>query len=160
MEYLLFKWLHVLFSTVLFGTGIGSAFYLLVATLSRDLRFVAGVTRWVVRADWLFTATTAVLQPLSGLWMLHLAQIPLSTPWVRWSLILYAVAIGCWLPVVWLQMRLRDLAAEALAKNQALPRAYWRHFWAWFALGVPALLAFLLIFWLMIAKPSSLPGMG
>ncbi|MDB5932290.1 MAG: integral rane protein, partial [Polaromonas sp.] len=143
MEYLLFKWLHVLFSTVLFGTGIGSAFYLLVATLSRDLHLVAGVTRWVVRADWLFTATTAVLQPLSGLWMLHLAQIPLSTPWVCWSLVLYAVAIGCWLPVVWLQMRLRDLAAKALRQNTALPKAYWRFFAVWIALGVPALLLFL-----------------
>ncbi|MDB5777658.1 MAG: putative rane protein [Polaromonas sp.] len=160
MEYLFFKWLHVLFSTVLFGTGIGSAFYLLVASLSRDLPLVAGVTRWVVRADWLFTASTAVLQPASGLWMLHLTGIPLSTPWVRWSLILYALAIGCWLPVVWLQMRLRDIAASALAEGGGLPPAYWRHFWAWVALGVPALLAFLAIFWLMIAKPATLPGLG
>jgi len=158
MEYLFVKWLHVLFSTLLFGTGIGSAFYLLVATLSRDLRFAAGVTRWVVRADWLFTASTAVLQPASGLWLLHLAGIPLSTPWVRASLLLYALAIACWLPVVWLQMRLRDLAAHALAEGEtALPRAYWRHFAAWAALGVPALLAFLAIFWLMIAKPAVLP---
>ncbi|MDB5743670.1 MAG: Protein of unknown function transrane [Polaromonas sp.] len=159
MEYLLFKWMHVLFSTVLFGTGIGSAFYLLVATLSRDLRFIAAITRWVVRADWLFTGTTAVLQPATGLWLLHLAQIPLSTPWVSWSLVLYALAMACWLPVVWLQMRLRDLAAEALAGNQALPPAYWRHFVAWVVLGVPALLAFLAIFWLMVAKPSGLAAL-
>ena len=153
MEYLLFKWLHVLFSTVLFGTGIGSAFYLLVATLSRDLRFVAGVTRWVVRADWLFTATTAVLQPLSGLWMLHLAQIPLSTPWVRWSLILYAVAIGCWLPVVWLQIRMRDLARVADAADAPLPARYWRYQRLWFVLGIPAFSALVVIFWLMLNKP-------
>ncbi|MDB5870258.1 MAG: putative rane protein [Polaromonas sp.] len=161
MEYLIVKWLHVLFSTLLFGTGIGSAFYLLVATLNGDMRFIAGVTRWVVRADWLFTATTAVLQPASGLWLLRLAGIPLSTPWVSWSLVLYAVAIACWLPVVWLQMRLRDLAAQAVAKgteSKTLPRAYWRYFAAWAALGVPALLAFLAIFWLMIAKPASLPA--
>lgn len=160
MEYLFLKWLHVLFSTLLFGTGIGSAFYLLVATLSRDLRFVAGVTAWVVRADWLFTATTAVLQPVTGLWMLHLVGIPLSTPWVKASLILYALAIACWLPVVWLQMRLRDLAAQALAHDYALSPAYWRYFLAWVALGIPAFLAFLGIFWLMIAKPGSLPGLN
>lgn len=159
MDYLLFKWLHVLSSTVLFGTGIGSAFYLLVSTLSRNLPLVAGVTRWVVRADWLFTATTAVLQPATGLWMLHLTGMELSIPWVRWSLILYVLAIACWLPVVWLQMRLRDLAAAALAQGDTgLPPAYWRYFWAWVGLGVPALLAFLAIFWLMVAKPATWPA--
>ena len=159
MEYLLVKWLHVLSSTLLFGTGVGSAFYLLVATVSRDLRFVAGVTRWVVRADWLFTGSTAVIQPASGLWMLHLSGIGLSTPWVGWSVVLYALAIACWLPVVWLQMRLRDLAAQALAANEALPRAYWQSFFLWVALGVPAFLAFLAIFWLMVAKPAGLPAL-
>lgn len=160
MEYLVVKWLHVLFSTLLFGTGIGSAFYLLVATLSRDLHLVAGVTRWVVRADWLFTATTVVLQPVTGLWMLQLAGIPVATPWVKASLMLYALAIACWLPVVWLQMRLRDLAAQALRHDYALPPAYWRYFLAWVALGVPAFLAFLAIFWLMVAKPVHLLGLG
>ena len=101
-----------------------------------------------------------MLQPATGLWMLHLNGIPLSIPWVRWSLILYALAIGCWLPVVWLQMRLRDIAASALANDSGLPPAYWRHFWVWVALGVPALLAFLAIFWLMVAKPATLPGFG
>ena len=77
MEYLLVKWLHILSSTVLFGTGIGTAFYLLVAVLGGDLRLTVGVSRWVVRADWLFTATTAVLQPLTGFWLIHLAGIPM-----------------------------------------------------------------------------------
>jgi len=101
-----------------------------------------------------------VLQPATGLWMLHLTGIPLFIPWVRWSLILYALAIGCWLPVVWLQMRLRDIAASALANDSGLPPAYWRHFWVRVALGVPALLAFLAIFWLMVAKPATLPDFG
>ena len=153
MEYLVVKWLHVLSSTLLFGTGIGSAFYLLVATLSRDLRFLAGVTRWVVRADWLFTATTAVIQPATGWWLAHLAGMPLSTHWLAWSLGLYALAIACWLPVVWLQMRLRDLAAVGVQQGR-LPPTYWRYFTAWVVLGVPALFAFLAIFWLMIAKPA------
>ncbi len=152
MEYLIAKWLHILSSTLLFGTGIGTAFYLLVATLSRDLHLLAGVSRWVVRADWLFTATTAVAQPLTGLWLAHLAGMALSARWLAWSLLLYALAIACWLPVVWLQMRLRDLAAQGLAQGR-LPRAYWRFFAAWVALGMPALLAFLAIFWLMVAKP-------
>jgi uncharacterized membrane protein len=154
MDYLPVKWLHILSSTVLFGTGIGTAFYLLVASLSRDVALTAGVTRWVVRADWLFTATTAVLQPLTGWWLMHLAGFPLAARWLHWSIALYVVAMACWLPVVWLQMRLRDVAAQALREGGPLPPLYWRYFRWWFALGVPALGAFLAIFWLMVAKPA------
>ncbi len=154
MEYLLVKWAHILSSTLLFGTGVGSAFYLLTAVTSRNPAIVAHVARWVVRADWLFTATTAVIQPLTGWWMLHLMGLPLSTPWVAWSLGLYAVAIACWLPVVWLQAKMRDLAEEAQAAGSPLATLFWRCFWWWVGLGVPALAAFLAIFWLMVAKPS------
>jgi uncharacterized membrane protein len=158
MEYLAAKWLHVLSSTVLFGTGIGSAFYLLRATWSRDARAVAIVSRYVVVADWLFTATTAIFQPVSGFWMMHLAGMPWTTPWIAWSLGLYAVAIACWLPVVWIQLRLRDLSAHAALQGNALPVAYWRFFAWWVALGCVAFVAFLAIFYLMVAK--RLPGAG
>jgi|SRR5690606_5262867 len=154
VDYLLVKWVHVLSSTILFGTGIGTAFYLLVSSLSRDVPLVAGVTRWVVRADWLFTATTIVLQPLTGLWLVWRAGFQLTSTWVAWSIALYVVAVACWLPVVWLQMRLRDLAAEAHALEKDLSPAYWRCFRWWFALGVPALVAFLAVFWLMVARPA------
>lgn len=159
MEYLDVKWLHVLSSTVLFGTGIGSAFYLLLATIGRDARAVAIVSRYVVTTDWVFTATTAVFQPLSGFWLMHLAGgMPWSTPWIAWSLGLYAVAIACWLPVVWIQLRLRDLSARAAAKDRVLPPAYWRFFGWWVALGCIAFLAFLAIFYLMIAKRLPFAG--
>jgi uncharacterized membrane protein len=153
-DYLIVKTLHVLSATFLFGTGVGTAFYLLVTSLGRDVRVVAAVTRWVVIADWLFTATTAITQPLTGWWLARRLGMPLmEVDWLRWSVHLYAVAIACWLPVVWLQMRLRDVAAEAARANASLPPAYWRYFRAWVALGVPALAAFLAIFWLMVAKP-------
>jgi uncharacterized membrane protein len=152
MEYLFAKWLHILSSTVLFGTGVGSAFYLLTAALTRNTAVVAHVSRWVVRADWLFTATTAVLQPLTGLWMMRLAALPASTKWIVWSLSLYALAMACWLPVVWLQIRMRDLSLLAAQDGLPLPPAFWHCFRWWFALGIPALLAFLAIFWLMVAK--------
>jgi uncharacterized membrane protein len=152
MEYLLVKWLHVLSSTMLFGTGIGSAFYLLLATLSGDSRSVATVSRYVVITDWLFTATTAVFQPLSGFWMMHLAKMPWSTPWIAWSLWLYALALACWLPVVWIQLRLRDVSARAGAAGEALPPAYWRFFRWWVALGCVAFAAFVAIFYMMVAK--------
>jgi uncharacterized membrane protein len=154
MEYLIVKYVHVISSTLLFGTGIGSAFYLLATTLSRDVRAVAVVSRMVVRADWLFTATTAVLQPATGFWLVYRMGLPLSTPWLAASLACYALAIACWLPVVWLQMRLRDLAAEAARAGTALPPRYWFYFKCWVALGVPAFFLFLALFWLMIAKPA------
>lgn len=153
MTYLLVKWVHVLSATVLFGTGVGSAFYLLSVSLSRDTRAVALVARRVVQADWLFTATTMVVQPLTGWWMARLAGIPLDTPWLAWSIGLYVFAGACWLPVVWLQLRMRDLAQAAVLVDAPLPAAYWRLLWRWVALGFAAFFAFLGVFYLMVAKP-------
>ncbi|MNK10616.1 hypothetical protein D3C87_286430 [compost metagenome] len=152
MEYLTFKLVHVISSTVLFGTGVGSAFYLLCVVLRRDVHVIAVVSRLVVMADWLFTATTAVLQPLTGLYLVHIMQMPLSTPWLAWSLGLYVLAIACWLPVVRLQMRMRDHAIAADRAGAPLPPQFWRYFAWWVALGTVALAAFLLIFYLMIFK--------
>lgn len=154
MEYLVVKWLHILSSTFLFGTGIGSAFYLLAATLVRDVRAVAVVTRLVVLADWLFTSTTVVIQPLTGFYLVHLAGIPVHTRWVAWSLVLYAIAVACWLPVLWLQMKMKQLARNSAERNAPLPAAYWRCFRRWVLLGIPAFFAFVAVFWLMVVKPA------
>lgn len=154
MEYLIAKWLHVLSSTVLFGTGLGSAYYMFFASRTRDPRVAAAVVRYVVLADWLFTTTTIVFQPASGLYMAHLAQIPLTTLWLMWTYALYLLAGVCWLPVVWLQIRMRRLAEEAVRTNTALPPLYWRLLRVWTALGVPAFVALVVVFWLMVAKPG------
>lgn len=153
MDYLMVKWLHILSSTFLFGTGIGSAWYMLFANISRDVRAIAVVSRYVVIADWLFTATTIIAQPSTGFYMIHLAGYPLHSRWIAWSLVLYLVAAACWIPVVWLQMRLRDLAREAAGTGNPLPPVYWKLFRAWVLLGIPAFFAFVAIFWLMVAKP-------
>jgi uncharacterized membrane protein len=153
MDYVVVKWLHILSSTFLFGTGIGSAWYMLFANISRDVRAIAIVSKYVVIADWLFTATTAVAQPATGFYMIHLAGYPIHSKWIMWSLVLYVLAGACWLPVVWLQMRLRDIAMEAAGTGADLPPRYWRYFRTWVALGVPAFIAFVIIFWLMVAKP-------
>ncbi|MBL0420005.1 DUF2269 domain-containing protein [Ramlibacter sp. AW1] len=150
--YPLVSWIHVVSSTVLFGTGVGSAFYLLVSTMQRDVAVVAAVSRQVVWADWLFTTTTAVLQPLTGAWMVLRLGLPWSTPWLAWSIGLYVLAIACWLPVVGIQLRLRDLAGGAAATGSTLPPAYWRLFGWWVGLGFVAFFAFLMIFWLMVTK--------
>jgi uncharacterized membrane protein len=154
MEYLIIKWLHVLSSTILFGTGIGSAYYLLVATLNRDPRAVHVVARYVVIADWIFTTPAIVFQPLSGYYLAHLAGIPYSTRWIVWSLFLYLLATTCWLPVLWLQLRMRDLARTATEQRLALPLLYWRYFAIWVALGVPAFLALVGAFYLMVVKTT------
>ena len=153
MDYVVVKWLHILSSTFLFGTGIGSAWYMLFANISRDVRAIAVVSRNVVIADWIFTATTAVIQPATGFYMIHLAGYPFHSTWIMWSVALYVVAGACWLPVVWIQMRLRDLAAEAARTNTEMPPQYWRLFKTWIALGIPAFAAFVIILWLMVAKP-------
>ncbi|MDF3935279.1 DUF2269 family protein [Pseudomonas citronellolis] len=151
--YLLLKTLHILSATLLFGTGLGSAYYAWRAWRSGSLEAIRVTFRHLVTADWLFIASSAVFQPLSGLAMAHWAGWPLGQGWLLWSLGLYVFAGACWLPVVWLQMRVRDLAEAATAAEAALPpRAFFYMRW-WFALGWPAFLAFLAIFWLMVNKP-------
>ena len=154
MDYLTVKWLHILSSTVLFGTGLGTAYYMFFASLSRDPRAAAVVLHWGVRADWLFTTTTIVFQPASGFYMVYLTHLPITTPWILWSLVLYLVAGACWLPVVWIQLRLRDMARAAARDDTPLPPRYFRLLRIWTALGVPAFVALIVVFWLMTTKPA------
>jgi len=152
-SYLVLKWLHVLSSVLLVGTGFGSAFYLFFANRSGSLAAQAVVSRLVVRADTWFTAPAAIVQPVTGLWMAHLAGWPLTTPWLALAIALYLVAGACWLPVLWLQARMAEMAAEALRDNGALPSRYWHHARWWERLGYPAFTAMLAVYYLMVAKP-------
>jgi uncharacterized membrane protein len=154
MTYLVVKWLHILSSTLLFGTGLGSAYYMFFASRTRDARVAAVVVRHVVIADWLFTTTTIVVQPLTGLYLVHLAGFPWTATWIVWSFVLYFVAGACWLPVVWMQMRMRDMAKEAAAAGQSLPPLYWTYLRRWTILGIPAFVSLVIVFWLMVAKPT------
>jgi uncharacterized membrane protein len=153
MEYILVKWLHIVSSTILFGTGIGSAFYMLMTSLSKDTRAIATVVRNVVIADWIFTIPTIVIQPLTGFYLMHLAGYPLSSAWIVWSIVLYLVAGGCWLPVVWLQIKMSKLAETAVQTNSPLPLQYWNYLKIWVLLGIPAFVALVIVFYLMVAKP-------
>lgn len=153
MDYLVVKWLHILSSTFLFGTGIGSAFYMLFTSLSRDVRAIAVVSRHVVLADWIFTTTTVIIQPLTGMYLIHLAGFPWTSRWIMWSIALYALAGACWLPVVWIQIKMRDMAQVAARDGTELPQQYWRYLRIWTLLGIPAFIAMVLVFWLMVSKP-------
>ena len=154
MSYLLLKYLHILSMVLLFGTGLGSAFYKWMADRSGNVAHIAVTNRHVVLADWIFTTPTVIFQPISGLWMVHLLGLPLTTPWIALSLSLYVVAGVCWLPVVWLQIRMRTLADIAVKTQSALPALYWRYARIWFGLGVPAFIAMLAEVFLMVFKTS------
>ena len=152
--YLWLKWAHVVSSTVLFGMGAGIAFFFIRAQRTGDVRVIAAVGREVVIADGIFTASAVVLQPLTGLAMVRLAGYPLSLPWLRWSIALYALIGCCWLPVVWLQVQMRNLAARAMLEGTALPALYSRYYRWWFYLGWPAFTGVLFIFYLMVSRPA------
>lgn len=154
MDYLTLKWLHILSSVLLVGTGFGSAFYLFFANRVQDVVVRAEVARLVVRADWWFTTPAVVFQPVSGLWLMHIAGWPLSTPWIAASLALFAFAGACWLPVVWLQIRMAKAARESARAGSPLPPQYDRQARIWERLGYPAFAAMLAVFYLMVTKPG------
>ncbi|HEX8404118.1 MAG TPA: DUF2269 domain-containing protein [Duganella sp.] len=154
MEYLAVKWMHILSATLMFGTGFGTAFYMFFVNRTGNVQAMAVVTRLVAKADWWFTTPSVILQPLSGFWMVHLAGFPLSSRWIVWSFALYLLAGACWLPVVWLQLKMRDMAAQAAATGVPLPARYWRYEKIWTALGFPAFIGLLVVYWLMVHKPA------
>jgi uncharacterized membrane protein len=159
-SYFVLKYLHLIGAAVLFGTGAGIAFFMLLAHFSGNRIVIAGVARIVVTADFVFTATAVVAQPVTGVLLVWTVGYALREGWIVASIILYIVT-GCfWLPVVWMQIRMRDLAVAAVTHNAPLPPAYHRLFWLWFCFGFPAFAAVLTIFWLMMARPQfSLPGL-
>lgn len=151
--YLLIKWIHILSATFLFGTGLGSAFYKWMTDRGGNLPAMAQTNRLVVIADWVFTTPTIIVQPISGLWLLHLLGIPLDQGWVVVTIVLYIIAGLCWLPVVWLQIRMRDMTVSAMLRQQPLAIQYHRYARRWFWLGIPAFFSMVIIYGLMVFKP-------
>jgi uncharacterized membrane protein len=153
------RFVHVIGASVLFGTGAGIAFFMLLAHRTGNAAHIAHVAGTVVIADTVFTATAAILQPVTGTWLAYEIGWPLTSGWVLMSLILYVVVGLFWLPVVWIQIRLRDLAREAAATGTQLPPRYHRLFRIWFACGFPAFFSVLAILWLMLNKPEIAIGL-
>ncbi len=153
-EYYVLKFLHVIGATVLLGTGAGIAFFMLMAHRTGDVKVIAGVARIVVIADYVFTATAVILQPITGVLLARSVGYELTEGWIVASIALYIFTGLFWLPVVWMQARMRTLAGEAASSGGELPAEYHRLFRLWFAFGFPAFAAVLLIFWLMITRPE------
>lgn len=144
---------HVVSSTILYGAGFGTMFQWVAAHRTGDVRAIAATTRNVVLADWLFTATSGIVQPTTGLWLALLDGIPLSSSWLMATYGLYIIAGLCWLPVVGLQLRGAALARMAALEGRPLPDSYHRIYRIWFRLGIPAFTSLTVVFYLMTAKP-------
>lgn len=153
--FLLVKTLHILSSVLMVGTGFGTAFYLFWANRSGSVAAQAVVSKWVIKADWWFTTPAVVFQPLSGLWLAHYLGVPWSATWIWLTVLLYAVAGVCWLPVVYLQLKMAKLADEAWQTGaNAVPPVYHRYARWWEYLGYPAFCAMVVVYFLMVMKPS------
>lgn len=155
MLYLWLKFIHILSSTILFGTGIGTACTMLYAHQTKNVAVIAATSRYVVLADWIFTGTSGFIQPLTGLWMVYLVGYTWTSLWILGSIIGYTIAACCWFPVVYLQIKMRDFAIEAEQNNTPLPSIYFRYFRYWFCLGWPAFISLIIVFYLMTSKPAS-----
>lgn len=156
MLYLWLKYIHILSSTILFGTGIGTACNMFMAHRTRDVYIIATTARYVVFADWIFTSTSGFIQPLTGFWMIYLADYSITSFWILGSIIGYLIAAFCWFPVVYFQIKMRDFAIHALHNKTELPKIYYRYFKYWFILGWPAFISLIGVFYLMAVKPIGL----
>ena len=151
--YFVLKTIHILSSALIFGTGLGSVYYLWSAHRSRNLAALQLTTRLVVRADWIFTTPAVVIQPVTGAWLMMLVGYRFDSAWFAWVAALYLLTGGCWIPVVVVQYRLRALAAAAPDWDR-LPADYRRLIRWWVGLGIGAFTAVLVLFALMVFRPG------
>jgi uncharacterized membrane protein len=151
--YFVVKYLHVLGAIVILGTGTGIAFFMLMAHHSRDAAFIARTAAVVVLADMIFTLSAVILQPISGGLLMMLSATGYAEQWLMASLALYALAGLFWIPVVFMQVEMRNLARAAAERHEPLPERYFTLFGRWFLFGIPGFGSVMIILWLMIAKP-------
>lgn len=154
MLYLWLKLIHILSSTILFGTGIGTAAVMLYGHRQSNIAAKAVINQYVVFVDHIFTGTSGLVQPITGLLMLHITGLSLLTPWIFLSIIGYLIAAACWFPVVYFQIKIRDITVAAAANKTKLPKEYDYYFKRWFVLGWPAFFSLIGVFYLMTMKPT------
>ncbi|WP_226702975.1 DUF2269 family protein [Microbulbifer elongatus] len=151
-NYFLLKMIHILSAVVVAGTGTGIAFFMYMANRSANIAAIAVTARHVVLADWIFTAPAVVTQFWTGLLLMHKLGYSFSSSWFHAVLSLFLFIGACWLPVLVLQYRLKSLAEASLASGQLTPE-FSKLMRYWVVLGIPAFVAILVIFWLMVFKP-------
>ncbi|MBI2234466.1 MAG: DUF2269 domain-containing protein [Micavibrio aeruginosavorus] len=152
--YFLIKMLHIISATILFGTGLGTAFFFLRSHFTDNLQEKFFAARTTVLADYLFTTPAVIIQPLTGFWLVWRSGFGWMDAWLAWTYVIYMVAGACWLPVVWIQIQLKKMLAESLENGTPLPERYPRLFRIWFILGWPAFIGLVIVFFLMVVKPA------
>ena len=155
-DYNWLKIIHVISSIVLFGTGLGTAIYMLLVNFQKDVELIAKATAQVVFIDFWFTGISGIVQPITGFAMVYLYKYPLFSFWIVGSVTGYLIAGICWFIVVWLQIRCRDLAIDAFNKNTPLPKSYHKCFKTWWILGIPAFISLMFVFYLMTNRPAGI----
>ncbi len=151
--YTAIKTLHIISSTIVFGTGIGIAFFMFRSWFTNNIQEKLYAARNTVLADYLFTLPAVVIQPISGIALIHMAGFDWMTYWLVATYVIYIIAGLCWLPVVWIQIQLKNMCIEACENGTELPESYNKLFKIWFLLGWPAFLGLVAVFYLMVAKP-------
>lgn len=151
--YLIIKTLHILSSTILFGTGIGIAFFMFRSAFTGNLQEKFYAAKNTVLADYIFTFPAVIVQPLSGVALIHLAGYNWTDFWLTTTYVIYVIAGLCWLPVVWIQIQLKNMVADALENGSELPTQYHKLSKIWLLLGWPAFIGLVIVFFLMVAKP-------
>jgi len=151
--YFVVKTLHILSSTILFGAGIGIAFFMFRSFFTNNLREKHYAARSTVLADYIFTFPAVIIQPLSGVWLVWKVGYNWTDYWLVLTYVLYSIAGLSWLPVVWIQIQLKQLVKYSLDNDVPLPARYQKLFWIWFCLGWPAFTSLVVIFYVMVAKP-------
>jgi uncharacterized membrane protein len=152
--YVVVKWMHIVGAALLFGTGLGTAFHFWITQKREATAAIAAAARAAVLADWIFTLPAVILQPITGLALASMAGYPLGSTWIVAALVLYVVAGACWVPVVFIQLRLRAIATECTRSDAPLTGEFRRLLRCWIFLGWPAFIALAIVFWLMIARPA------
>lgn len=152
--YLIIKTLHVLGSTVLFGTGLGIAFFMFRSHFTENIQEKLYAAQGTVLADYLFTLPAVIIQPITGFWLMLEAGYDWQDFWLLATFALYALAGICWLPVVWIQIQLKQMLQIANSTGAPLPDRYHSLFRLWFLLGWPAFIGLVIVFYLMVAKPA------
>ena len=152
-SYLVIKVIHIISSTILFGTGLGIAFFMLRSHFTDDIKIKYYLAKTTVLADLLFTTPAVIIQPLTGAWLIWKLGYPWDSTWLLITYCLYILAGACWLPVVWIQIELRNILKQSIDENTPIPERYFKLFKLWFILGWPAFISLVIIFYLMVSKP-------
>jgi len=150
--YLTLKLIHILAAVVVTGTGVGIAFFMFMANRSNNTQAIYVTAQHVILGDWIFTTPAVITQITTGILLMNLQGYSYSSPWFYWVIGLFVFIGICWLPVLKIQYRLRSLAKVSVESNKISPE-FKSLMKTWTLLGIPAFIAILAIFWLMVFKP-------